>query len=139
MTSLLVSDFQKSVWSVPSIPVACPWSNIVFCCYNYLYLPWEKFSQVWVTCFPSSWEQENSVEKRLCKFEAKGWEFVTFSNFKTLFLLERTGKKKLSKYGTNPENYSNRMFFFSNFSSYVLRGYYSVPSPSTAFYNIIHM
>ena len=33
---------------------------------------------MWVTCFPSSWEQNHSVEKRLCKFEAVGWEFVTF-------------------------------------------------------------
>ena len=53
--------------------------EIVFCCYNCLNLLWEKFFQVWVTCFPSSWEQENSVEKRLCKFEAEGREFVTFS------------------------------------------------------------
>ena len=28
--------------------------------------------------FPSSWEQEHSVEKRLCKFEAEDPEFVTF-------------------------------------------------------------
>ena len=53
--------------------------TIAFCCYNCLDLPWEKFFQVWVTCFPSSWEQENCVEKRLCKFEAEGQEFVTFS------------------------------------------------------------
>ena len=55
----------------------CP--EIVFCCYNCLDLPWEKFFQVWVTFFPSSWEQEYCVEKRLCKFEAVGREFVTFS------------------------------------------------------------
>ena len=53
--------------------------KIVFCCYNCLDLPWEKFFQVWVTFFPSSWEQEYCVEKRLCKFEAVGREFVTFS------------------------------------------------------------
>ena len=53
--------------------------EIVFCCYNCLDLPWEKFFQVWVTYFPSSWEQEYCVEKRLCKFEAVGQEFVTFS------------------------------------------------------------
>ena len=53
--------------------------EIVFCCYNCLDLPWEKFFQVWVTFFPSSWEQEYCVEKRLCKFEAVGREFVTFS------------------------------------------------------------
>ena len=52
--------------------------TIVFCCYNCLDLLWEKFFKVWVTCFPSSWEQNHSVEKRLCKFEAVGWEFVTF-------------------------------------------------------------
>ena len=52
---------------------------IVFCCYNCLDLPWEKFFQVWVTFFPSSWEQEYCVEKRLCKFETVGREFVTFS------------------------------------------------------------
>ena len=51
---------------------------IVFCCYNCLDLPWEKFFQVWVTFFPSSREQEYCVEKRLCKFEAVGREFVTF-------------------------------------------------------------
>ena len=53
--------------------------TIVFCCYNLLDLPWEKFLQVWVTFFPSSWEQEYCVEKRLYKFEALGREFVTFS------------------------------------------------------------
>ena len=31
-------------------------STIVFCCYNCLDLPWEKFFQVWVTFSPSSWE-----------------------------------------------------------------------------------
>ena len=58
--------------SVPSI-------GIVFCCYNCLDLPWEKFFQVRVTFFPSSWDQEYCVEKRLCKFETVGREFVTFS------------------------------------------------------------
>ena len=53
--------------------------GIVFCCYNCLDLPWEKFFQVWVTFFPTSWEQEYCVEKRLCKFEAVGREFGTFS------------------------------------------------------------
>ena len=48
--------------------------RIVFCCYNCLDLPWEKFFQVWVTFFPISWEQEYCVEKRFCKFEALGRE-----------------------------------------------------------------
>ena len=46
--------------------------QIVFCCYNCLDLPWEKFFQVRVTFFPCSWEQE------YC-FETVGREFVTFS------------------------------------------------------------
>ena len=66
----------------------------VFCCYNCLDLPWEKFFQVWVTFFP-----------RICHL------------FETLFLLERTGKtsnKHLEKnfeHDTNLDNYNNRMFF----------------------------
>ena len=65
--------------------------EIVFCCYNCLDLPWEKFFQVWVTFFPSSWEQEYCVEKRLCKFEAVGREFVTFSRHYSC--LRELGKK----------------------------------------------
>ena len=34
-------------------------------------LLWEKFFQVWVTCFPSSWELKQCVEKRLDKFKPK--------------------------------------------------------------------
>ena len=72
--------------------------GIVFCCYNCLDLPWKKFFQVWVTFFPSSWEQECCVEKRLCKFKA--FRLRICNLFETLFLLERTGKtsneKKLS-------------------------------------------
>ena len=93
--------------------------SIVFCCYNFLDLPREKFFQVWFTCFPSSWEQENSVEKRLCKFEAEGQEFVSFSR-------HCSGSRELGKQATNTgkklwvwyksrklENY--RMFFFKFF------------------------
>jgi hypothetical protein len=94
--------------------------EIVFCCYNCLDLPWEIFFQVWVTCFPSSWEQEqcwfdliltlfttfptlsyeyrNNMKNR---FVFPCWEKVVqvwgrrpriCDLFKTLFLLERTGK-----------------------------------------------
>ena len=35
--------------------------------------------------FPSSWEQEYCIEKRLCKFEAVGREFVTFSRHYSCF------------------------------------------------------
>ena len=51
--------------------------QIVFCCYNLLL---EKFFHVLVTYFPSYWEQEDRIEKRLGKFEAKGQEFVTFQD-----------------------------------------------------------
>ena len=54
-------------------------------------MPLEKFFQVWVTFFPSSWEQEYCVEKRLCKFEAVGREFVTFSRH--YYCLRELGKK----------------------------------------------
>ena len=88
--------------------------GIVFCCYNCLDLPWEKFFQVWVTFFPSSWEQEYCVEKRLCKFETVGREFVTFSRHYSC--LRELGKKvtntwKNFEHDTNLDNYSNRMFF----------------------------
>ena len=87
---------------------------IVFCCYNCLDLPWEKFFQVWVTFFPSSWEQEYCVEKRLCKLEAIGREFVTFSRHYSC--LRELGKQvtntwKNFEHDTNLDNYSNRMFF----------------------------
>ena len=44
--------------------------EIVFCCYNCLDL-------CELGTGTSSWEQKNCVEKRLCKFEAEGREFVT--------------------------------------------------------------
>ena len=87
---------------------------IVFCCYNCLDLPWEKFFQVWVTFFPSSWEQEYCVEKRLCKFETVGREFVTFSrHYSCLRELEKqvTNTWKNFEHDKNLDNYSNRMFF----------------------------
>ena len=65
--------------------------EIVSCCYYCLDLPWEKFFQVWVTFFPSSWEQEYCVEKKLCKFEAVSREFVTFSRHYSC--LKELGKK----------------------------------------------
>ena len=39
---------------------------------------WEKFSFVWVTWFPSSWECKHCLKKRFCKFETGGWQFGTF-------------------------------------------------------------
>ena len=63
--------------------------KIVFCCYNCLDLPWEFFFQVWVTCFPSSWEQEQCWEKVV---QVRGQRPRICDLFKTLFLLERTGK-----------------------------------------------
>ena len=63
--------------------------SLVFCCYNCLDLPWEKFFQVWVTCFPSSWEQEQCWEKVV---QIRGRRPRICDLFKTLFLLERTGK-----------------------------------------------
>ena len=98
-------------------------SGIVFCCYNCLDLPWEKFFQVWVTFFPSSWEQEYCVEKRLCKFETLGQEFVTFSRHYSC--LRELGKKvtntwKNFEHDTNLDNYSNRMFFLIFLELYLL-------------------
>ena len=77
-------------------------------------MPWEKFFQVWVTFFPSSWEQEYCVEKRLCKFETVGREFVNFSRHYSC--LRELGKKvtntwKNFEHDKNLDNYSNRMFF----------------------------
>ena len=61
--------------------------------YNCLEKPEKSFSN-WVTCFPSSWEQEDCVEKWLCKFEAVGREFVTFSR-------HCSGSRELGKQVTN--------------------------------------
>ena len=76
----LMQKIAKIAANSPGLPTFY-WlvPELVFCCYNCLDLPWEKFFQVWVTFFPSSWEQEYCVEKRLSKFEAVGREFVTFS------------------------------------------------------------
>ena len=63
----------------------------------------------WVEYCPSSWDQENCVEKRLCKFEAKGREFVTFSrHFSCLRELEKevTNIGKNFAHGTNLDNHS---------------------------------
>ena len=73
--------------------------KVVFCCYNCLSLPWEKFFQVWVTCFPSSWEQEYFVEKRLCKFEAVGQEFA--KNLRSLEQFIHTVKGQINFWKQN--------------------------------------
>ena len=75
---LIFDRHQKHIWIAPITQtlqkrhflIGHNTKGIVFCCYNCLDLPWEKFFQVWVDCLPSSWEQENSVEKMLRKFEA---------------------------------------------------------------------
>ena len=77
-------------------------------------MPWEKFFQVWVTFFPSSWEQEYCDEKRFCKFQALGQEFVTFS--RRYSCLRELGKQvtntwKNFEHDTNLDNYINRVFF----------------------------
>ena len=59
-------------------------------------------------------ESRNSVEKRLCKFEAEGQEFVTFSRHCSCSRelgkqVTNTGKKL--EYGTYLDNYSNRIVF----------------------------
>ena len=90
-------------------------STIVFCCYNCLDLPWEKFFQEWVTCLPSSWEQEHCVEKRLCKFMAKGREFVTFLGHCSCLreLGRKVSKGNLEKLFSWPDlnNYRKRILF----------------------------
>ena len=61
--------------------------------------------------------------KRLCKFEAVGQEFVTFSRHYSC--LRELGKKvtntwKNFKHDTNLDNYSNRMFFLIFLELYLL-------------------
>ena len=107
-------------------------TKIVFCCYSCLDLPWEKVFTVKVTCFPSSWKQENCVEKRLCKFAAKSQEFVTFSrHFSCLRELEKevTNIGKNFAHGTNLDNHSyiQNVFFsfsFGKFSSCAKKWYF---------------
>ena len=60
--------------------------EIVFCRYNCLNLQWEKFFQLWVTCFPSFWEQEHCWEKGV---QVLGQRLRICDLFKTLFLLKR--------------------------------------------------
>ena len=58
--------------------------EIVFCCY--------KFFQVWVTYFPSSWEQETGKQcwEKVVQVWGRRLRICDLSN--TLFLLERTWK-----------------------------------------------
>ena len=73
-----------------SLPLFPEVPEIVFCCYNCLDLPWEKFFLVWVIFFPQflragilCWEKVVQVRgrrPRICDL------------FDTLFLLERTEK-----------------------------------------------
>ena len=73
-----VQDRRKIQASHPRRRPRYPRKKMVFCCYNCLDLQWEKFSQMQVIYFPSSWQEEHCVEKRFCKFETEGQELVTF-------------------------------------------------------------
>jgi hypothetical protein len=79
---------NKEHWNVKKLKSkVCTYSKIVFCRYNCLDLPWEKFFQVWVTFFSQFLRAGKVVQVR-------GRRLRICDLFETLFLLERTGKKR---------------------------------------------
>ena len=65
--------------------------------------------------FPGSWGQEKWVEKKFCKFEAKGQEFVMFLRFTVLGLSTLENFKitleQIIQTVKGQNNYGNRLLF----------------------------
>ena len=78
MVYLLRSNFLGWFWLFCHISNQRVFWILVLCCYNYLDLLWEELFQMWVTCFPSYWEQKHCVEKAGSSSRPKTKKFWPF-------------------------------------------------------------